>query len=199
MRFYKFLIIICRPIIYLLFPYKILNKNSLPKNKGVILCCNHISYIDPIYLIFGQPKHHISFLAKAELFKVPVFSFILKKVGVIGIKRGSGDTAAIDRAVEVLKNGRVLGIFPEGTRSKTGEPLRPRSGAAVLALRTGADVMPAAVICQGRVRPFKKVTVVFGDIIKNEDLGLEKDNPSTINAASKKIMEAIIKLMEEHK
>lgn len=199
MRFYKFLIIICRPIIYLLFPYKILNKNSLPKNKGVILCCNHISYIDPIYLIFGQPKHHISFLAKAELFKVPVFSFILKKVGVIGIKRGSGDTAAIDRAVEVLKNGRVLGIFPEGTRSKTGEPLRPRSGAAVLALRTGADVMPAAVICQGRVRPFKKVTVVFGDIIKNEDLGLEKDNPSTIKAASKKIMEAIIKLMEEHK
>lgn len=198
MRFYKFLIFIGRPLIYLIFPYKIINKNSLPKNKGIILCCNHISYIDPLYLILGQPKHHILFMAKAELLKIPVLGFILKKVGVFGVKRGTGDSSALNKAAEIINNGQVLGIFPEGTRSKTGEPLRPRSGAAVLAQRTGADIMPAAVICKGRVRPFKRVTVVFGDIIKNEELGLNEDNPSTIKAASKKIMDSIIKLREEN-
>lgn len=198
MILYKFLAFLCRPIIYLIFPYKIINKNNLPKNKGIILCCNHISYIDPVYLILGQPKYHIQFMAKAELLKIPVLGFIFKKVGVFGVKRGTGDTYALDKATEIIENGQVLGIFPEGTRSKTGEPLRPRSGAAVLAQRTGADIMPAAVICKGKVRPFKRVTVVFGDVIKNEELGLNEDNPSTIKAASKKIMDSIIKLREEN-
>ena len=198
MNLYRFFVIILRPIVYIIFRLKVINKNSLPKNTGLILCCNHISILDPAFVTIGQTKRQIYYMGKAELLEIPVLGFLLKKIGVFGVRRGTGDSAALDKAKEIIESGKVLGIFPEGTRSKNGEPLRPRSGAAALALRTGADVLPAAIVCKGKVRPFCKITVVFGDIITNEQLGLKDDNPSTIKSATQIIMNKIISLREEY-
>lgn len=197
MNLYKTLVFLFKPLIYLFFRVKIVNKNSLPENRGILLCSNHASYLDPAFLTIGQ-RRQIFYMAKDELFKIPVLGFIFKKMGAFAVKRGTGDKAAIQKAKEIIESGRVLGIFPEGTRSKTGQLLRFRSGAAVLAQRTGADVMPAAIIYKGKARLFCKVTVVFGDIITNEELGLGDDSPGAIKNATRIIMERVSSLREEY-
>ena len=80
-----------------------------------------------------------------ELFQNPFVGFIIRHLGAFPVARGKGDTSAIDTAVETVKNGRVLGLFPEGTRSHDDQLLRFKSGAAVIASQSGGDLLPAAI------------------------------------------------------
>ena len=111
----------------------------------MMICANHISDIDPVFLLMAQ-KRHIYYMAKAELFGSGIARwFFGKKFGAFPVKRGTGDTSAIDTSERIVKEGKLLGIFPEGTRSKDGKLGRAKSGAALIASRTGSWIIPAAI------------------------------------------------------
>lgn len=166
---------------------------NIPQNQGFILASNHITAYDPLFVAhkIHQPLH---FMAKTELFRNPVIGWILRAVNAFPVDRGKGDGAALDEAKSRIDNGGVMGIFIEGTRSKDGKPQRARSGVALIAGRTGADILPCAVVYDKKLRFRSVVTVRYGALIKNDTLGIDLETPSTLRLAAKSIMGEIVEL-----
>ncbi len=121
----------------------------LPDHGGCLVASNHQSYLDPPVLAAAIPHRQVFFLAKRELFAIPLLGPYLRWSGCIQVDRGAGDRRAMDQAVEFLGRGRVVGIYPEGTRSRDGRLRSGRTGVAALALRAGTPVVPAAVFHTG--------------------------------------------------
>ncbi len=120
--------------------------NSNVPNKGpLVVVANHGSYLDPPLLghALGRP---VDFMAKAELFSIPLLGQILRACGAYPVKRGSSDREAIRTATARLSEGRAIGVFLDGTRQKDGRVNKPMAGAALLAARSGANLLPVAII-----------------------------------------------------
>ena len=172
-------------------------QENIPENGGLIIACNHQDALDPLVIANGCPRV-IHFMAKEELFKNGLVARFLKRLNAFPVVRGSGDMSAINYAIDVVKNGWALGIFPEGTRSKDFKPARPKSGAALIAKQTGADVLPVCIYTDTEYKKGTRLTVRFGKVIKNEELGfVEEHSPKELRSASKRIMGDIVALWEE--
>ncbi len=184
------------PIFKLLFFYKVNGKKNLPKKGPYIVCSNHLSNYDPVFLALTQ-KRQIYYMAKAELFKNRFFSWLIRKLGAFPVERGAGDGKAINEAEQVVNDGRLLGIFIEGTRSKTGEFLRPKSGAAIIAQQMNVPVIPVCITPKNKkVKVFQKVTISWGKPMSVEELGLKNGGGEEYRRASRMIMDEIKKLRE---
>ena len=189
--------ILAIPLFKLLFHYRVKGKENLPKDGAFIVCPNHLSNADPMLVSVTQ-KRQIYYMAKAELFKNPFASAVIRELGAFPVDRGAGDGKAINTAEEVVKDGRLLGIFIEGTRSKTGEFLRPKSGAAVVAFQTKTPVVPVCVTPKNKkIKLFQRVTISWGKPLSLEELGLISGSPAELRNASRRIMDEIKKLREE--
>ncbi len=189
--------ILAIPLFKLLFHYRVKGKENLPKDGAFIVCPNHLSNADPMLVSVTQ-KRQIYYMAKAELFKNPFASAVIRELGAFPVDRGAGDGKAINTAEEVVKDGRLLGIFIEGTRSKTGEFLRPKSGAAVVAFQTKTPVIPVCVTPKNKkIKLFQRVTISWGKPLSLEELGLISGSPAELRNASRRIMDEIKKLREE--
>lgn len=176
-----------------IYKLEVIGRENLPKEGGVLLCANHISNFDPVAL--GLASHRpIHFMAKQELFKVPLLGGIVRKLNAFPVKRGMSDREALRTGLKVLKEGHVLGLFPEGTRSKTGEIGKGLAGAGFFALRSNATVIPVAII--GPYKAFNKVKVVFGRPIAMDEWRKKKGATSDVTNV---IMEEIKKLFEMYK
>ena len=142
-------------------PWKYRGVEHVPDGP-VVICGNHSSLGDPLYVMgsVGR-KQLLRVMAKDELLQIPVMGFLLKKIGVIGVKRGKSDVAAIKECMRVLKNGEKILLFPEGTRVKDGQVGEVHTGAAMLATRTGVPLMP--VYISTNKKWFKTTHVVFGE------------------------------------
>jgi 1-acyl-sn-glycerol-3-phosphate acyltransferase len=133
-----------KPLFKLLFRLKIKGQQHLPKEGPFIVASNHASYLDPILLGLAVYPKRVKFMAKAELFRLPVFNLLISQLGAFPVKREMGQWAAIKTASQILKTKGVLGIFPEGTRHK--DKLGPAQlGAALVALKTKAPIIPVAI------------------------------------------------------
>lgn len=202
MGLYSFGRVVCRAFFRLAFSVKIYGVENLPpEGQGFLTVCNHQSYFDPPLLGICLRHHQLVFMAKAELFEKPVLGPLIKKLGAFPVSRGRGDTSALERAIETVRQGHSLALFPEGTRSLTGEPLKPKSGAVVIASQTGGDIVPAAIYYKGKHKHFRsKIIIRFGKPIKQEELHLpEHPAPSEIKRASQFVMGKIIELLDESK
>ncbi|HHV51485.1 MAG TPA: lysophospholipid acyltransferase family protein [Candidatus Avimonas sp.] len=200
MKFGRFLLWLIRPLFYLLFPYKVKGMENVPKGQGhLMLCCNHISNLDPVFLLLAFKQRPIHFMAKAELFKNRFTAWLFSKVfGAFPVNRGKGDTESLKTAERLVNEGKLMGIFPEGTRSKDGKLGRGKSGAALIASRTGASVLPVAIKTKNqKIKLFRKTNIYIGRVLTPEELRLTGDNPD-IKYASRVIMERIAGLMEEN-
>jgi 1-acyl-sn-glycerol-3-phosphate acyltransferase len=187
---------ICRGIFKVFFRWQINGKENIPLEGPVLLVSNHISLLDPP--LVGSPlERKVHFMAKAELFKVPGLKQLIADLGAFPVKRGSGDRAALRTVFKLLDDGKVLGLFPEGTRSKTGELEAGQSGAAVFALRSKATVIPTAVV--GPYRLFRPIRVYYGSPVDLSPYLEGKPNKEAITAATHDIMNAIDKLIEQHR
>ncbi|KAF1086475.1 1-acyl-sn-glycerol-3-phosphate acyltransferase [Sporotomaculum syntrophicum] len=142
--FYSVSKAICLVYLKLVRRLKIIGDPKLPANQGIIVVSNHISYLDPV-VVGCILNRRISYMGKAELFKIPVLSFIIKKLGTFPVDREGIKPSSIRRALDLLNDGKVVGIFPEGTRSQTSEMLNPHLGAAMLALKGGVPLLPVAL------------------------------------------------------
>jgi 1-acyl-sn-glycerol-3-phosphate acyltransferase len=146
---------------FVLFRLEYVNRERLKDIEGKIVCANHISNWDPVFIGVAVPGT-VRFMAKIELLKIPILKSVLYKLGVIPVNRGSNDLNAIKTAITVLKNNETLMLFPEGTRNPRGE-VSPKAGVVNIAVRTDSKIIPVSI--SSPVRLFGKVRIVVGEEI----------------------------------
>ncbi len=167
--------VIFNAVYFSFFRLKIIGLENIPKDGAVVIASNHISLLDPPTIGTACRYRKIAFMAKQELFDIFIFGNIIRRFGAFPVKRGTSDRNAIKTALEILKNKDVLGIFPEGTRSKDGKLGKAGPTVVMLASRTNAVIVPTAVIGTNKIsfsNPFPKITVAFGKRIilpKNQE------------------------------
>lgn len=180
----------------LFYDFRIEGAENIPQDKPVVLASNHRSYADPVILTMPM-KLPVSYMAKEELFKNKLFGWFIRKLGAFPVVRGSGDMSVIDDSIRILESGRNLVIFPEGTRSKDGRVGKGKTGVALIAAKSGADVVPCGIIFEGEKLRFRsKLTLRFGKPIKAEELAVGDDR-NELKAVKKRIMSAITELVEQ--
>jgi len=123
---------------------RVKGREHLPKEGGFILASNHVSYLDPIVLAIASCRR-LDFMAKQDLFSHPVLAWWMRSVGVVPVKRDSADLGAIKEAMRRIRKGRVLTLFPEGSRSDGKHHTEPQSGVGFLAIKANAPVIPAFI------------------------------------------------------
>jgi len=190
--FYAFARSVVSGVFKPLYRVEAIGLEHFPKEGGVLLCANHIHNFDPIIVGIMAPRP-VHYMAKEELFSVPVLGNIVRKCNAFPVKRGFNDREALRTGLKILKDGHVFGLFPEGTRSKTGELGKGLSGAGFFALRSQASVVPCAII--GPYRSFRKLKVVYGEPIDLEEMRKEKASAEQVTEF---IMSKIDKLRKEH-
>lgn len=160
-RFYGVLYAIVWLALQIWHPFsKVVGRENIPED-GFVICTNHSSMADPFWIALGMGVRRRSrYMAKKEILRWPIVGRICKTLGAFGIERGGADLMAVKATMTYLRNGENVLIFPEGTRMKPGKTVRPKSGAVLLALRTGVPILPAYITA--RKRPFRPVRVVFG-------------------------------------
>ncbi|WP_099205999.1 lysophospholipid acyltransferase family protein [Scatolibacter rhodanostii] len=194
---YRFAQIIVPAIFKILYRYKIVGKENIPQTGKLLMCSNHTSNADPLFLGLTQ-KRQVWFMAKQELFKNKFLAGIIRGLGAFPVER-SGGVSAIKKGIDLLKKENVVGIFIEGTRSKTGELLKPKPGVTLLAYETKATIVPMAIVGKDGKPPkaFQKTIINIGKPMPFEDLGMEDSSGLAMRNASRTVMEEIRILREE--
>jgi len=157
---------------------------NIPRKGGVLLCANHKSNFDPI-LIASFIPWKIRYMAKEELFKVPLYAAFMRFVGAFPVRRGRVDATAVKKAIDLLKDGSTMLIFPQGTRKKDIKPEDFKRGTPMIATRSGATIVPIGI--SGKYTVFGRPRVIFGKPIEiaqyiPEDDGSDKEYLDTISA-----------------
>lgn len=197
--FYKVLKGVAAVVLWPVTRPKFTNAKKLPSEGRFIVASNHISGLDPIMIGVGQ-KRAIRFMAKAELFESAFPRWLFTKLGAFPVERGKGDWDSINNAKQMIDNGDALGIFIEGTRSKTGELLRPKSGAVLLAYQMNCEIIPASITYRGKKRRlFSRIYVSFGEPVTTRELGIINGAPREYREASRQLMERIKVMWERDK
>jgi 1-acyl-sn-glycerol-3-phosphate acyltransferase len=195
MSFYNNVRVVFSPILRLIFGIKRVGKANLPLNGAVIICSNHRSNYDPV-LLGASLGRDLKFMAKAELFKNPFLRVLITSLGAFPVRRGQGDSEAINKAVSILNNGNALIMFPEGHRQKSGgTPLRFQSGAARFAYTTHATVLPVAIVTKGDVKPFKRNIIRVGKPLSYNDLGFTDGNRENLHEVSNMLRDKVDELI----
>ena len=176
-----------------IYRFDIKGLEHFPKSGGILICTNHIDALDPPVVGITAPRP-VHFMAKEELFNAPILKPLLPKINAFPVKRGLSDREALRRAIAILKSGDVMGLFPEGTRSKNGELGKGFSGAGFFALKGDADVVPCAII--GPYKAFRRLKVVYGEPILMQPY---RDEKASADEVTKIIMSRIQELLDEHK
>ena len=197
--FYYVVKAICWLILKIFWRMEIIGIENLPQSGGLIIASNHVSYLDPAVLA-ASSNRKIYFITKKEVFKNGFVSFILKNLNAISVDRKNADILAFKKAINILREEKVLGIFPEGTRSSNGELQELKLGAIKIAMKTGIPILPVGIIGTHKIYPrgikfpilFKhKIIVKYGALqhfnkLKSKDKIYQKEE---LNLLSKKIRE----------
>ena len=191
--FYKIFKIICKFVFGIIFRTKVIGLENIPQNGALIIAANHMSNWDPPFLGTFLNRE-ICYMAKEELFRNKIFAAAIKALHVFPVKRGAADKTAIKHAIKILKENQCLGIFPEGTRSKTGKIGKAEPGVGLIAAMTKSPVIPALIVNTNKIfgeKLFPQLAVVYGKPIYFE--GNIKDREA-IAEFSQSIMNEIEKL-----
>lgn len=179
--------IILSTVYKIAFRVKITGK--VPNNGAYIICSNHINYLDAAAIVLFN-KRKVNFVAKEDLFTHGILMWLGHLFDAIPIKRNMQDIEAMKRCLKVLKNGELLGIFPEGTRRGMEKNIKAKNGAAFMAMRANVKVIPVGI--HGTFKPFSKVYVNYG-----EPMDLSKYNKEEMDKATEEIMERIVMLTKK--
>jgi 1-acyl-sn-glycerol-3-phosphate acyltransferase len=171
---------------------------NIPKSGGVIFAPNHISFTDPPVVGCCCPGRQVHFMAKEELFKPPILGAMIRGVGTFPVRRGSADRRALKHAIGLLQSGKVVCIFPEGTRSLDGKLGKAVAGIGLIALKSKAPVVPVAITGTDGVLPphakrlyRKHIKVSFGKPLFFTDLYESADSREAVKEVGSRIMEAV--------
>lgn len=175
----------------LFFFWRVEGRQHIPPEGPVLFCCNHISAWDPP-VVGCAATRQVYFMAKRELWRIPVLRSVITALGAYPVDRKRADLSSVRRSLELLEKGQAVGVFPEGTRSRTGKLGPLRSGGAKLALRTGAAVVPMAIV--GPYRLFRPLHVRIGrPLYFGRDLNPSREK---VRAVRDEMARAIAALLE---
>lgn len=194
---YIFLKKIINFIVYkLVYRVKVINKDRIPKEGAYIICANHINMLDALSVVCTS-KRKIRFICKHSMFKVKFLGYALKLADTIPVDREKNDIESMKRTIKALKNGDVLGIFPEGTRKGMEKNVKAKNGAAFFSLKCKVNVIPLGI--QGTFKPFTKVKLIYGEPLDfSEYYGKEKDKEA-LEKVTNIIMDNIVMLTNNNK
>jgi len=160
-RFYKAAYCITRVLIGFIYGFEVKGRENIPDGAAMV-CSNHSSMKDPLFIAYAFGiRCYLHFIAKIELFRIPVVSLIVAKLGAISVDRNMTDIATIKKTLAYFKNNEKVAIFPEGTRASEAEYIAAKSGAVKLAERAGVPLVPVYVPRKKKL--FRKVKVIIGD------------------------------------
>lgn len=197
--FYYVVKALCWLLLKIFWRMEIRGIENLPESGGLIITSNHVSYLDPAVLV-ASLNRKIYFITKKEVFKNTFISFLLKNMNAFSVDRDNVDMFAFKKAINILREEKVLGIFPEGTRSSNGELQELKMGALKIAMKTGVPILPVGINGTHKIYPrgikfpilFKhKIIVKYGTLqhfnkLKSKDKIYQKQE---LNLLSKKIKE----------
>lgn len=194
---YSILRVVFTLLFGIVFRTKTYGKENLPAEGPVILAANHLSNWDPP-LLATFILRPVSYMAKVELFEHPIFGAAIRSCHAFPVKRGAADRGAIKAALQVLKMGHVLGLFPEGTRSRDGHQHKAEAGVGLIAAMSGAPVVPACIIGTDHILQnggfLPKLRVAYGKPMYFKGDRRDKEQLATF---SQEIMAHIAKMREE--
>lgn len=167
------------------------NKTKAGEKGGFIICANHVNFLDAVAVVVFS-KEKIRFIGKHDLARVGIIRWLAHLFDVIPIKRNTQDLEAMKRALKALKNGEILGIFPEGTRRGMAKNQKVKNGAAFMAIRAGVPVVPVGI--SGSFKPFGKVRIKYGEPIDMSKYKIKGQEKECQEMATKEIMDNIVKL-----
>jgi len=185
-RFGRFLF---RVMFSFFYRWKIEGGENVPQTGGALIAPNHISWFDPP-AAGGALRRPLNFMAKKELFDIPVFGATIKRTNAFPVKRGAMDMQAMRNAFSLLADGRLLLMFPEGTRSKDGSLGKARAGAGMVSCNAKVPLIPVKIENTNRMLKFKKVKIKFGEPI----FPPENFTKETYVELSQKVLDAIAKM-----
>ncbi|MDR0819918.1 MAG: 1-acyl-sn-glycerol-3-phosphate acyltransferase [Endomicrobium sp.] len=169
-----------RVMFSLFYRWHIEGVDNIPQSGGAVIAPNHIGFFDSM-LTGSAIKRPVYFMAKKELFDIPVLGWIIKQTNAFPVKRGIQDIAAMRNTFSLLKDGRLLLIFPEGTRSKDGRIGKARAGAGMIACNAQVPLIPAKIENTNMMLKFKQIKIKFGepvyppkDFVKNDYINLSE-------------------------
>lgn len=202
--FYIFARDMLRVLFFILGGLKSVGRENIPRTGGVIVASNHISNLDPPAVGAGM-RRQVRFMAKEELFHPEICGIFMRCAGTFPVRRSTADRKAIKRAIELLDQGNVVGIFPEGTRSEDGKLREPELGLGLIALKSRAAVIPTAVIGTDKILPlhakrfyFHKAKIVYGEPLTFPDLYDASDSRQAMEEIGRRVMAAIADLLAKH-
>lgn len=184
-----------------LFRVRVEGGENMPHGCGALLCANHTGLLDVIALSCALDRQ-VRYMAKKELFKVPVLAQLIRALGAYDVDRGGADVAAIRKTVSMIGEGELVGIFPQGTRHPHVDPrtTEVKHGVGMISYRAKCDVVPVYIKTKNnRTMFFKKTTLIIGKPIKYDELGFTEGGKAEYTAASEYIFDKICSLGEAAK
>lgn len=197
------LIRIIRKIADKIVDLKIINADIPENAKGALVVTNHISRLDMVFLMVATERKDLMGLVASNYRKVPVLGAIVKKLGAIWVNRGEGDFTAIREVSEYIEKGWIVGLAPEGKRSKSGKMIEAKPGIALMAMKTGAPIIPVGLTGTADMgEAFKKlrkmdVSIQFGELFFIPERYEDEHNRDYVQRATDEIMCRIAMLIPE--
>jgi len=191
---FKFVKLVVRSIFHILYDIEFIGIDKLPEKGAFIICANHISIMDPILLV-AFVRRNVRFMAKHELYKIPLLGSILTAAGAFPVNRESVEITSIKHALGLLKNGEVMGIFAQGGRvaSEVDED-SGKAGVAMFAVRASAPVVPIGI--KGNYRPFTRMVINIGEPMYFQEEEGKKMRSAELSVLTKQIMAEMKKLAD---
>ena len=202
--YYHLLHVLLRPSLSSIFKFQVFGAENVPSSGGVLLMTNHASYVDPIF-IGAAVDRNLYYMARSTLFKPGLVEWILLKLNAFSVHQGTPDRKAIRRSLQILTDGELLNIFPEGTRSRDGVTLgKALPGIGYIAHKTAAPVVPVYLSGTQNVLPRRasmlkpaKVTLSFGKPLDMERYRKHKSSREIYDEIGEEIMAKIAELRDE--
>lgn len=189
MSFYKFAINVFRGFSEIFYKYEVIGEENIPNEGNVIIASNHKSNLDPVFLAAAIRNREVAAIAKKELFNIKPLGFILNKLNVIPINRDKPDVSTIKNILRAIKDGYVLGIFPEGTRVKGPGFGEAKAGLSVFAIKGKALVVPISIISNYKL--FNRVTIYIDKPISFEEYYKQKLTTEENERLAQNVLEVI--------
>ena len=186
--FYRIVVTVARFIYKFIYRIKIVGEENVIESGGVIYAANHKSCEDPIIIALTS-KRQLTFMSKKELFKFKPYGFILRSLGAFPVNRGTGDVGAVKTGLKILKEGRVMLIFPEGKRLDRGEVVPAKPGVAMFAIHAKVPIIPITIVEEYKL--WHRLTVIYGKPIYFEEYYGQKLSSEKLTELSQGVLDTI--------
>lgn len=186
-------------VVGLIFRIKVVNPENEPTEGKFLVCANHISATDPIMVCYAFKKHQIRYMAKKELFKIPILRGFFRSLGAFPIDRKGNDVGAIKIAIKEITDGNCVGIFPQGHRYPGVDPreTRTKNGAALIATKAESDVVPVYIWRKNKAGGvFRRTYVIIGEKIAFESFGYDPEESGAYSKITDVIFDKVCALGE---